>query len=78
MGFFSAPAVAPPKPEPTVDPNIKAQQDAIRGQAEAAARESGDAAKRRYQGRTMGTEGANAYFTGGPAGYGRTMGQANI
>ena len=78
MGMFSSPAAVPAKPEPEEDPAQKAAREAIAQQTNTRAAAVQDAAKRRFEGRSMGTEGANATFTGSAAGYGRTMGSANI
>jgi hypothetical protein len=78
MSILSSPASVAAKPEPEPDPSVVAQRQAVEAAANAKAEEDAKKARQQYAGRTMGTQGANALFTGSAAGYGRTMGAANV
>jgi hypothetical protein len=79
MSFFSSPASVPVKqPTDVIDPEIRKQRDAIEATTNVEQTKIAERSRQRYAGRSMGVEGANAFFTGSPAGYGRTMGSANV
>ena len=78
MGFFSSPASTPAKPAPEPDPELVVQREAAKAAANADNADVSEKARRRYAGRTMGTSGANATYTDTAAGFGKTLGSANI
>lgn len=78
MGLFSAsPSISPQSPPQRPSYQLTAEQ-AQQDELDAANLRIGAKARQDAMGRTMGTQGTNALFTGGAAGYGRTMGQANV
>jgi hypothetical protein len=77
MSFFSAPAQPTPQLPPAQTPAVT--QQIADQQAQIAQSNAAIASKARSQfiSRTMGMSGANALYTAGAAGYGRTLGNAN-
>lgn len=79
MSLFSSPPAVAAQPEPKPDPAVVAQRRAVQEQTNQENKQIAENTQQRYKARTMGTEGANAFFTSGASGYGpRTMGSANI
>lgn len=81
MGFlFPSPSMPPPPPPPVFkpDPELAAQREAAKSRADATASQTADASSSSTIGRLMGTQGGRALFTNTAAGFGRTLGNANV
>jgi hypothetical protein len=81
MGFLSggggsAPIVQAPTYQP--DPTLVAQQAAAEAAATAANSKIAAASASQTMGRFMGTQGGRALYTATAAGFGKTLGSANV
>jgi hypothetical protein len=68
----------PPAPVYTPDPALAAQRDAANARADVTALALADRSSTATLGKYMGTQGARALFTSTAAGYGKTLGNANV
>ena len=77
-GFTPQAQTPPPAPVYTPDPALAAPRDAANARADVTSAASAERSSTATLGKYMGTQGARALFTSTAAGYGKTLGNANM